>query len=144
MDEIEKKVRQQLRPSITGKNHITDDYRNLFALPLKMGELVLLSNTDFSRNFECSQAICDPLENSDPERAETEQTLINRNIKAERKKITLSKKAKIMENCSSENKSSVTERSIQLAQRVTSFIADISVWLDILKKSLQKKLLYWP
>ena len=92
--EIEKKVRQQLRPSITAKNHITDDYRNLFALPLKMGQLVLLSNTDFSRNFECSQAICDPLENSDPEIAETEQTLINRDIKAERKKITLSKKAK--------------------------------------------------
>ena len=125
MDEIEKNVRQKLRPSITGKNHITDGYRNLFAIPLKMGQLVLLSNTDFSRNFECSQAICDPLENSDPEIAETEQTLINRNIKTEKKKITHSKKAKIMENCSSENKSSVTERSIELAKRVTPFIADL-------------------
>ena len=68
-----------------------------------MGGLDLLSNTDFSRNYEWSQAICDPLENSDPEIAETEQTLINRNIKTERQNITFSKKAKIiMESCSSE------------------------------------------
>ena len=39
MDEIEKNVRHQLLPSITGKNHITDEERNLFALPLRMGEL---------------------------------------------------------------------------------------------------------
>ena len=42
-------------------------------------------------------------------------------MKTERRKITLSKKAKVMENCSSEkksdNKSSVTERSIKLAKR---------------------------
>ena len=33
MDEIEKNVRHQLLPSITGKNHITDEDRNFFALP---------------------------------------------------------------------------------------------------------------
>ena len=76
IDENEKNVRHQLLPSITGKNHIADEDRNLFALPLRMGGLDLLSNTDFSRNYEWSQAICDPLENSDPEIAETEQTLI--------------------------------------------------------------------
>ena len=92
MDEIEKNVRQQLLVRITGKNHITDEDRNLFALPLKMGGLDLLSSTDFSRKYEWSQAICDPLENSDPELAEREQTLINRNIKTERQNITLSKK----------------------------------------------------
>ena len=76
-----------------------------FSLPLRMGGLELLSNTDFSRLFyELSQAICDMLENSDPEIAETEQTLISRNIKTERQNITLSKKVKIMENCSSEKK----------------------------------------
>ena len=79
MDEIEKNVRQQLLPSITGINHITDEDRNLFALSLGLGGL-----------------------DSDPEIAETEQTLINRNIKTERPNITLSKKAQIMENCSSE------------------------------------------
>ena len=44
----------------------------------------------------------DPFENSDPETeiAETEQSLINRNIKTERQNITLSKKAKSKENCS--------------------------------------------
>ena len=99
MDEIEKNVRHQLLPSSTGKNHITDEDRNLFAPPLRMGRLKLLSNTDFSRNYEWSQAICDPLENSDPEIAETENDLINRNIKTERQNITLSKKAKFMENC---------------------------------------------
>ena len=104
MDEIEINVRHQLLPSITGKNHITDEDRNLFALPLRMGGLDLLSNTELSRNYECSLAICDPLENSDPEIAETEQTLINRNIKTERQNITLSKKAKIMKNRSSEKK----------------------------------------
>ena len=36
-DEIEKNVRQQLLPSITGKNHLTDEDHNLFALPLRMG-----------------------------------------------------------------------------------------------------------
>ena len=30
MDEIEKNVRQQLLPRITGKNHITDEDRSLF------------------------------------------------------------------------------------------------------------------
>ena len=45
MDEIEKNVRQQLLPNITGKNHITDEERNLFALTLRMGGLDLLSNT---------------------------------------------------------------------------------------------------
>ena len=89
-----------------------------------MGGLELLSNTDFSRLFyELSQAICDMLENSDPEIAETEQTLISRNIKTERQNITLSKKVIIMENCSSEKKtdheSSVPERSIELAKRAT-------------------------
>ena len=91
MNEIEKNVRKQLLPSITGKNHITDEDRNLFALPLRMGGLDL-NNMDFSRNYERSQAVCDPLENSDPEVAETEQTLINRNIETERQNITLSKK----------------------------------------------------
>ena len=37
MDEIEKNVRQQLLPSVNGKNHTTDEDRNLFALPLRMG-----------------------------------------------------------------------------------------------------------
>ena len=37
MDEIEKNVRQQLLPSITGKNHITDEDCSLFALLIKMG-----------------------------------------------------------------------------------------------------------
>ena len=97
MDEIEKKIRQQLLPSITGKNHITEEDHNLFALPLRMVGLDLLSNRDFSRTYEWSQAICDPLENSGPEIAETEQALINRNIKTERQNITLSKKAKIIE-----------------------------------------------
>ena len=87
-----------------------------------MRELDLLSNTDFFRNYEWLQAIHDRLENSDPEIAEEEQTLINRNIKTERHNITLSKQTKIMENCSSEktdNKSSVTERSIELGKRGT-------------------------
>ena len=52
MDEIENNVIHQLLPSITGKNHITDEDRNLFALPLRMGGLDLLSNTDFPRNYE--------------------------------------------------------------------------------------------
>ena len=47
-DEIEKNKRHQLLPGITGKNHITDEDRNLFALPLKMRNLEPLSNTDFS------------------------------------------------------------------------------------------------
>ena len=88
-----------------------------------MGGLDLISNTDFSRNYERSQDICDPLENSDPGIAGTEQTLINRNNKTERQNITLSKKAKIIENCSSEKKtdkeSNATERSIELANRAT-------------------------
>ena len=37
MDEIEKNVRQQLIANNTGKNHIIDEDRNLFALPLRMG-----------------------------------------------------------------------------------------------------------
>ena len=69
-----------------------------------MGGLDLLSNTDFSRNCEWSQAICDPLENSDPEIAEMEQTLINRKIKTERQTITLSKKAKIMKKIARQKK----------------------------------------
>ena len=69
-----------------------------------MGGLDLLINTDFSSNYEWSRAIYGPLENSDPEIAETEQTLINRNIKTERQNITLSKKACIMENCLSKKK----------------------------------------
>ena len=103
-DEIEKNLRQQLLFCITGKNQITDEDCNLFALPLRMGGLDLLSNTDFSKNYEWSRDNCDPLENSDQEIAGTEQTLINRNIKTEKQNITLSKKAKIMENCSSEKK----------------------------------------
>ena len=93
MDEFEKNVRQQLLSSITGKNHITDEDHNLFALPIRMGRLNLLSNTDFSRNYEWSQVICVALENSYPEIAETEQTLTSRNIKTERQNITFSKKA---------------------------------------------------
>ena len=86
MDEIEKNVRHQLFPSITGKDHITDEDRNLFAISLRLRGLDLFSNMDFSINYEWSQAICDPLENSDPEIDETEQTLINRNIKTERER----------------------------------------------------------
>ena len=104
MDEFEKNVRQQLLPSITGKNHITDEDRNIFALTLRMGGLDLLRYRDFSKHYEWSRAICDPLENSDTEIAETEQTLINLNIKTEKHNITLSKKAEIMRNCSSEKK----------------------------------------
>ena len=44
MDEIEKNVRQQLLLCITGKNHITDEDRRLFALPIRIGVLDLLSN----------------------------------------------------------------------------------------------------
>ena len=92
MDKIEKNVKQQLLPSITGKSHITDEDRSLLALPLTMGESELLSNTDFSRNYELSRAIRDPLENSDPEIAEKKQNLINRNIKTERQNIAHSKR----------------------------------------------------
>ena len=94
-------------------------------MPLRVGRLELLSNTDFFRKYEWSQAICDPLENTDPEIAETEQTLKNRNIKTERQTITitLSKRDKVMEKGSSEKntdeKSSVTERSIELTKRAT-------------------------
>ena len=52
MDGIEKNVRQQLLHTITGKNHITDEDRSLFALPVRMVGLDLLSNPDFSRNYE--------------------------------------------------------------------------------------------
>ena len=62
-----------------------------------MGGLDFLNNTEFSRNYEWSEAICNPFENSDPEIGETEQTLINRNIKTERQNITLSKKLKVWE-----------------------------------------------
>ena len=40
MDKIEKNLRQQLLPSVTGENHITDADRSFFALPLRMGGLV--------------------------------------------------------------------------------------------------------
>ena len=63
-DAIEKNVRKQLFPSITGKNYITDEDRSLFALLKRMGRLDLLSNTDIFRNYECSRANCDPLENA--------------------------------------------------------------------------------
>ena len=46
----------------------------------------------------------DTLENSDPGITETEQTLMKKIIKTERQNVTLSKEAKIMENCSSEKK----------------------------------------
>ena len=65
-----------------------------------MGGLDLLSNTDFSKNYDFYKkyrANCDHLQNSDTEIAETEQSLINRNMKTEKQNITLSKKAKIME-----------------------------------------------
>ena len=75
MDEIEKNARHQLLLSITGKNHMTDEDQNLFALSSRMLGLDLLSNTDISRTYEWSQAICDPFENSDLEIAGTEQTL---------------------------------------------------------------------
>ena len=52
MDEIEKNVRQQVLPSINGKNIITDENRNLFALPLRMRVIDLLSNTDLYRSYE--------------------------------------------------------------------------------------------
>ena len=98
VDKIEKNERHQLFPCITGKNQLTDEDRILFALPIRMGELDLLSNTDFFRNYEWSQADFDPIENSDPEIAETEQTLINRNITTETEKITLSKMLKLWKN----------------------------------------------
>ena len=43
LDENEKNLRKQLLPSITGKNSLTEDDRSLFALPLRMGGLDLLS-----------------------------------------------------------------------------------------------------
>ena len=92
MDEIEKNVRLQLLPSMTGKNHITYDDRSFFALAPRLGGLDLLSNTEFPTNYEYSRTICDPLDNSDPETTETKQILITRNIKTERQNITLSKK----------------------------------------------------
>ena len=121
MAEIEKNVRQQLLPSITGKNHLTDEDRRFFALPLRMGGIDLLSNTDFSKNYEWLRAICDPLENSDTEIAETEQTLINRNIKLRNRTSHSEKRlktyGKLLIREKTDNKSSVTERSIELAKR---------------------------
>ena len=121
-DKIEQNVRQQLVSGITGKNHITEEDRNLLALPLRMGGLDLLSYTDFSRNYEWPQVICNPLVNSDPEIAEMEQTLVNRNIKTKRQNITLQKRLKlwkIARQKKMDNNSSVTERSIELAKRAT-------------------------
>ena len=96
MDEIEKNVKQQLLHSITGKNYISDEDHSLFALSLRMGGLDLLNNTNFSINYEWSRAISDPLENSDPRKIETEQNLINRNLKKKRRNIALSKKAEVL------------------------------------------------
>ena len=51
MDEIEKNVIYQLTPSFTDKNNITDEDRNLAALPPRIGGLDLLSNTDVFKNM---------------------------------------------------------------------------------------------
>ena len=96
MNEIEENVRQQLLPRFTGKNHVTDEDSSLFAIPPRMGGLDLLINPDFSRNYERLRVICDPIENTYPEIAETKQALINRNTKTERQIITLLKKSKIL------------------------------------------------
>ena len=122
MDEIEKNIRQQLLPSIAGKNDITDEDRSFFALTLRMGGLELLSDTDFSRNYEWSRVICDPLKNSDPVGAETEQILMDRNIKTERQNIALTKKAKVLENRSSEKKLAINLASSK----------GVSNWLSVL------------
>ena len=74
MNEIEKNVKQQLIHSFTGKNHKPTNIA-AFALPLKMGGLNLFSNTKFSRIYEWSRAIRDPLENTDPKMADQVLTL---------------------------------------------------------------------
>ena len=51
LDEIEKNVRQQLLAIITGKNHITDEDRNLFALPLRMRGLDLSVTRTFTKTM---------------------------------------------------------------------------------------------
>ena len=87
-----KNARQQLLRSITGKNQITDVDHKFFALSPTMGRFELLCSTDFSNNYIWSRAICETLENRDPEIAEKEQNLINRNIKTKRQNIKISKK----------------------------------------------------
>ena len=47
MDEIETNIRQQLLPSITGKDNKTDKNLIFSALPVIMGGLDLLINIDF-------------------------------------------------------------------------------------------------
>ena len=82
-----------------------------------MGGLDLLTNTNFSRNYDWSREVCESLQNSDPEIAETGQTLIKRNIKTERQKITLSKSynyGKMLIIKKTDNKPSVTERNIEI------------------------------
>ena len=51
MDETEKNVRQQLLSIITPENHLTDEDRSSFVLPLRMGGSDLLSNMNFSRKY---------------------------------------------------------------------------------------------
>ena len=137
MDEIEKNVRQQLLPSITGKNHITDEDRNLFALPLRTGGLEFLINTDFSKNYEWSRAICDPLANSDTEIPETEQTLTNRNIKTEKQNITISKKAKIC-NIRPED---TYQRKIKLGPKTTGH--HLNRALHVFHRLYQSQFFWW-
>ena len=134
MDETKKNLRQQLLPSIIGKNHKTDEGRSVFGQPLRMEELELLSNTVFSRNYQWSQSIFYLLENSYPEPAESEQFLINRNFKTEKQSISLSQKAKIIENYS------LKKLKINLASQTGA-----SSWLSVLplKTTISLRVISW-
>ena len=95
LQEPEKHIKENLIPSLTGKNTVTTTDRILFSLPVRNGGLNISLPEDNINNLRWSKSLGDCLSNADPMTAENSQHRIKRVIREEKKKMLTEKIDKV-------------------------------------------------
>ena len=85
-EETEKIIKDEFIPSLVNHNSYNDNFRNIFALPVREGGLNILQPEDRADDYTRSKLLSDPLAMPDLTTAEVEQERLMQKIrKVERK-----------------------------------------------------------
>ena len=123
LQEPEEQIKENLIPSLTGKNTVTTTDRILFSLPVRNGGLNITLPEGSINNVRWSKSLGDCLSNPDPMTAQNSQHRIRRVIREEKKDVD-GKNRQSQTGCHGRSAlrpaTGVGERGIQLAQHLTS------------------------
>ena len=94
-EETEKIIKDELIPSLVNHNSYNDNFRNIFALPVREGGLNILQPEDRADDYTRSKLLADPLAMPDLTNAEVEQERLIQKIRKDKQSYIKMNKTKL-------------------------------------------------